>query len=149
MDQPYGFTGNAQSAFVWAIVTAIFVSIPFTAYTIVAGLQTVSAGILEAASLDGAGPFRTYFSIVLPQLRSALAVAALINIINVFNLLPILRVVTGSIPGYDADTVMTLIFKLMRVDFGTASALSVVGFGIVLIVVAVYVRVVKPLEEAR
>jgi multiple sugar transport system permease protein len=149
LEAPYGWTRNADSAFAWAIVVAVFVSLPFTTYTILAGLQTVPREVLEAARIDGAGRWRTYREVVLPHLRSAIAVAVLINIINVFNNLPILHVMTGSIPGYSADTVMTLIFKLMRVDFGVASALSVVGFALVLAIVAVYLKVVRPLEASR
>ncbi|THG35797.1 sugar ABC transporter permease [Glaciibacter flavus] len=145
----YGWTKHADTAFAWSIVVAVFVSLPFTTYTILAGLQTIPAEGLEAAKMDGAGPARTYFGIVLPQLRGALSVAILINIINVFNSLPILKTMTGSIPGYDADTVMTLIFKYIqnqhRID--VASALSVVAFLIVLVIVAVYVRAVKPMKE--
>jgi multiple sugar transport system permease protein len=145
----YGWTRNPETAFAWSIVIAVFVSLPFTTYTILAGLQTVPGEVLEAAKMDGAGPARTYFSVVLPQLRGALSVAVLINIINVFNSLPILKVMTGSIPGYDADTIMTLIFKYIqnqhKVD--VASALSVVAFLIVIVIVAVYVRVVKPMKE--
>jgi multiple sugar transport system permease protein len=149
LETPYGFTKNAVSAFSWSIGIAVFVSLPFTTYTILAGLQTIPADVFEAAKIDGAGRRHTYFAIVLPQLRSALAVAILINIINVFNSLPILKVMTGSIPGYDADTVMTLIFKYIQTDhrIDVASALSVVGFAIVLVIVAVYVRVVKPMKE--
>ncbi|TBN58625.1 sugar ABC transporter permease [Glaciihabitans arcticus] len=149
LDAPYGWTKNAPSAFAWSIAIAVFVSLPFTTYTILAGLQTVPADVLEAARMDGAGRTRTYFSVILPQLRSALAVAILINIINVFNSLPILKVMTGSIPGYEADTIMTLIFKYIQTDhrIDVASALSVVGFLIVLAIVAVYVRVVKPMRE--
>jgi multiple sugar transport system permease protein len=149
LETPYGFTKNAVSAFSWSIGIAVFVSLPFTTYTILAGLQTIPADVFEAAKIDGAGRRHTYFAIVLPQLRSALAVSILINIINVFNSLPILKVMTGSIPGYDADTVMTLIFKYIQTDhrIDVASALSVVGFAIVLVIVAVYVRVVKPMKE--
>ncbi|MHA3723250.1 carbohydrate ABC transporter permease [Leucobacter sp. HY1910] len=151
IDTPEGFgwTRNADTAFAWSIVIAIFVSLPFTTYTILAGLQAIPGETLEAARVDGAGPARAYFSVVLPQLRSALAVAILINIINVFNSLPILRIMTGSIPGYDADTIMTMIFKYMqdqhKVD--VASALSVVGFLIVIVIVAIYVKAVKPMKE--
>lgn len=146
----YGFTANPASAFAWSIVVAVFVSLPFTTYTLLAGLQTVPREVLEAARVDGASRARTYFSIVLPQLRASLAVAILINIINVFNSLPILRVMTGSLPGYEADTIMTLIFKYLdRGDFGVASALSVVGFALVLVIVAVYLKLVRPLEDAR
>ena len=145
----YGWTRNPDTAFAWAVVVAIFVSLPFTSYTILAGLATIPAETLEAAKVDGAGPVRSYLTVVLPQLRGALSVAVIINIINVFNSLPILKVMTGSIPGYDADTVMTMIFKYIqnqhKVD--VASALSVVAFVIVLVIVAVYVRVVRPMRE--
>lgn len=149
IDSPQGWTRQPTTAFAWSIVVAIFVSLPFTTYTILAGLQTVPKEVIEAAKVDGAGAWRTYRSVILPHLRSAIAVAALINIINVFNSLPILRVMTGSIPGYSADTIMTLIFKLMRIDFGLASALSVVGFVLVLVIVALYLKIVKPLETVR
>jgi multiple sugar transport system permease protein len=145
----YGWTRNPDTAFAWAVVVAIFVSLPFTTYTILAGLATIPSETLEAAKVDGASPARSYLTVVLPQLRGALSVAVLINIINVFNSLPILKVMTGSIPGYDADTVMTMIFKYIqnqhKVD--VASALSVVAFVIVLVIVAVYVRVVRPMRE--
>jgi multiple sugar transport system permease protein len=145
----YGWTRNPDTAFAWAVIVAIFVSLPFTTYTILAGLATIPTETLEAAKVDGASPARSYLTVVLPQLRGALSVAVLINIINVFNSLPILKVMTGSIPGYDADTVMTMIFKYIqnqhKVD--VASALSVVAFVIVLVIVAVYVRVVRPMRE--
>lgn len=145
----YGWTRNPATAFAWSIVIAIFVSLPFTTYTLLAGLATVPADGLEAAKMDGAGPARTYWSIVFPQLRGALSVAVLINIINVFNSLPILKVMTGSIPGYDADTVMTMIFKYIELQkkIDVASALSVVAFLIVIVIVAAYVKIVKPMKE--
>lgn len=151
IDTPEGFgwTRNAETAFAWSIAIAVFVSLPFTTYTILAGLQTVPADAIEAAKMDGASASRTYFSIVLPQLRGALSVAVLINIINVFNSLPILKVMTGSIPGYDADTIMTLIFKYIQNQhkIDVASALSVVAFVIVIVIVAIYVKVGKPMKE--
>ena len=86
---------------------------------------------------------------IVPQLRGAIAVSVLINIINVFNNLPILKVMTGSIPGYDADTIMTMIFKYIQNQhkIDVASALSVVAFVIVTIIVAIYVKVVEPMQE--
>ncbi|MEU4361618.1 sugar ABC transporter permease [Promicromonospora sp. NPDC023987] len=145
----YGWTRHPVTAFAWAMVVAIFVSLPFTTYTILAGLQSVPGETVEAARIDGAGGLRTYFSVVLPQLRGAVSVAVLINIINVFNSLPILRVMTGSIPGYSADTIMTMIFKYLQNQrqIDLASALSVIAFFVVIVIVAVYVRVVRPLKE--
>ncbi|MHA7226300.1 multiple sugar transport system permease protein [Arthrobacter sp. AG1021] len=149
MDEGFGWTKNAIPAMAVSVVVAIFVSIPFTTYTLLAGLQAVPGDTLEAARMDGAGRWKTYLFVVLPQLRSALAVAVLINIINVFNNLPILKVMTGSIPGNSADTLMTYIFKVLQFDrrLDLSSALSVVNFAIVLVIVAIYVKTVKPMQE--
>jgi multiple sugar transport system permease protein len=146
LNSPFGFTKQPLPAFITAIIVGVFVSLPFTTYTILAGLANVPRDVLEAAEVDGAGAIRRYFSVVLPFLRNAIALAALINIINVFNSLPILQLLTGSIPGYSADTTTTLVFKILQGEhnIGVASALSVVNFLIVLIVIGIYLRVVKP-----
>jgi len=75
-------------------------------------------------------------------------VAVLINIINVFNSLPILKVLTGSLPGYASDITTTLIFKYKTtLGPGVASALSVVNFLVCLLIIAIYLIAVKPIKE--
>ena len=148
LSAPYGFTQTQGPAFIVAMIVAIFVSLPFTTYTILAGLQAVPGDVIEAAHVDGAGSTARYFRIVLPILRPALAVAVLINIINVFNSLPILKVLTGSLPGYGSDITTTLIFKYKTtLGPGVASALSVVNFLVCLVIIAIYLVVVKPTKE--
>jgi multiple sugar transport system permease protein len=149
MDEPYGFLKNATSGFLSAMAVAVFVSVPFTTFVVLSGLQTIPHDVLEAASIDGAGRIQTYWQVVFPMLRPALAVAAIINIINVFNSLPILKTMTGSIPGNDADTTTTFMFKLIQNDrqIDTASALSVVNFLVIVVVIGVYLKVVKPMRE--
>ncbi|SDO42285.1 multiple sugar transport system permease protein [Nakamurella panacisegetis] len=148
LSAPYGFTQQQGPAFIVAMVVAIFVSLPFTTYTILAGLQAVPGDVIEAAHVDGAGATARYFRIVLPILRPALAVAVLINIINVFNSLPILKVLTGSLPGYASDITTTLIFKYKTtLGPGVASALSVVNFLVCLLIIGIYLVVVKPTKE--
>jgi multiple sugar transport system permease protein len=151
IDEPYGFLKNATSAFLSAMAVAVFVSVPFSTFVVLAGLQTVPHDVLEAAQIDGAGRVQTYWQVVFPMLRPALAVAAIINIINVFNSLPILKTMTGSIPGYDADTTTTMIFKLIQNDrqIDTASALSVVNFVVILVIIGIYLKVVKPMREVN
>lgn len=151
IDEPYGFLKNATSGFLSAMAVAVFVSVPFSTFVVLAGLQTIPHDVLEAAQIDGAGRLQTYWRVVFPMLRPALAVAAIINIINVFNSLPILKTMTGSIPGYDADTTTTMIFKLIQNDrqIDTASALSVVNFVVILVVIGIYLKVVKPMREVN
>ena len=114
LDSGFGFTRRPLPAFIVSMAVAVFVSLPFTTYTILAGLQMVPGELVEAAWMDGANAFRTYRSVILPIIRPAIGVAVLINIINVFNSLPILRTLTGSIPGHSADTTTTLIFKFIQ-----------------------------------
>jgi multiple sugar transport system permease protein len=149
LSKPFGFTQQPLSAFISAMAVGVFISLPFTTYTILAGLAGVPGDVLEAAMVDGAGSVRTYFSVILPHLRGALALATLINIINVFNSLPVLKLMTGSLPGYTDDTTTTLVFKMLQGehDIGLASALSVVNFVIVLVVIAIYLAVVRPMKE--
>ncbi|MBF6333841.1 sugar ABC transporter permease [Nocardia transvalensis] len=152
LDRGFGFTKQAGPAFLVAIGVAVFVSIPFTTYTILAGLQSIPAEIDEAGRVDGASRWQRYRHLTLPQLRPAIAVATIINIINVFNSLPILQVLTGSIAGFDADTTTTLTFKLIRQNqqVATAAAMSVLNFVLIVVIIAVYVRLTRSArEEAR
>lgn len=143
-----GFTKQPLPGFIVAICVAIFVSLPFTTYTILAGMQSIGNDVKEAAKIDGAGPIRTYFSVILPHLKPAVATATTINIINVFNNLPILKVLTGAIPGNKADITTTWMFKMIQQDghIDWASALSVINFSIIILIIILYMVIVKPLK---
>lgn len=143
-----GFTKNPTTAFWAAVFVAIYVSLPFTTYTILAGLQSVPDDVLEAAHVDGANATQRYWSIVFPILRPSIAVATLINIINVFNSLPILKILNET-PGYHTGhTTTTLIFEYKaQLGPGVASALSLVNFAFCLVIIAIYLAVVQPTKE--
>ncbi|WP_433682361.1 carbohydrate ABC transporter permease [Nocardia sp. CA-119907] len=149
LDRGYGFTKQPTPAFLVAIGVACFVSIPFTTYTILAGLQSIPAEIEEAGRVDGASAWQRYRYLTLPQLRPAIAVATIINIINVFNSLPILQVITGGIAGFGADTTTTLTFKLIRQNqqLDTAAAMSVLNFVLIVVIIAIYVKIIKPTQQ--
>jgi len=133
--------GRPDAALIWMIAVAVFVSIPFTAYTILAGLQTIPAEVYEAAKIDGASSVRTYLHITLPLLRPALTVAALINVMNVFNSFPIIWEMTRGGPGYETNTSTVYMFNLKQNFIGESAALSVVNFAVIIVIVAVFLRV--------
>ena len=72
-----------------------------------------------------------YRYITLPLLRPALLVAAIINMINVFNSFPIIWAMTQGGPGSQTDTTTTFMYKLAFrfQDIGQSAALSVVNLG--------------------
>ena len=96
---PVDFLGSDAWIMPSMILVGIFVSIPFTAYVFVAGLNAIPTEVYEAARVDGASPFQTWWRITLPLLRPALLVAAVLNIINVFNSFPIIYVLNDRNPA--------------------------------------------------
>jgi ABC-type sugar transport system permease subunit len=143
--------GEPHPAFIWMIACAVFISLPFTSYVLLSGMQGVSTEALEAARVDGASSWRTYVSIVLPALRPALLVALVINFINVFNSFPIIWTITEGGPGDMTDTTTTFMYKLafQNQQLGESGALAVVNFVIVLVVVAAYLAFVRRDWEAE
>jgi multiple sugar transport system permease protein len=136
--------GIPDVAFWWLMFVAIFVSLPFTTYVILAGLQSIPKDIYEAAKVDGATGWHSYRDITLPLLRPALLVASIINMINVYNSFPIIWAMTGGGPGSQTDTTTTFMYKLAFrfQDIGQSAAMAVVNFSIILLFILFYLRLV-------
>jgi multiple sugar transport system permease protein len=140
--RPADWLGRPTAAYWWMIAVAVFISLPFTTYTLLAGLQTIPEEVYEAARVDGASASRTYRSVTLPLLRPALVVAALINIMNVFNNFPIIWVMTGGGPGDRTATTTIFMYQLKASSIGESAALSVLNFAIVILIVLAFLKVV-------
>ncbi|MBG0816678.1 carbohydrate ABC transporter permease [Planomonospora sp. ID82291] len=135
--------GNAATAMPWLVFVAVFVSLPFTTYALLAGLSAIPPDVYEAARMDGASRLRTYWSVTLPLLRPALVVATLINVMNVFNSFPIIWAMTHGQPGYSTATSTVFMYILKGSDIGESAAMSVVNFGMVIVLTIVFLRVSK------
>ena len=124
------FLGSPTQSFIWLIVVAIFVSVPFTTYVVLAGLTTIGEDILEASTVDGASGWQRYRNIIFPLLRPALLIGIVINLINVFNSFPIIWVMTTGGPGYSTDTTTTLAYKISfrNADIGQSAAMATINF---------------------
>ncbi|MGH8962591.1 MAG: carbohydrate ABC transporter permease [Jatrophihabitantaceae bacterium] len=135
--------GRPFSAFVWMMVVAVFVSLPFSTYALLAGLQTIPAELYDAARVDGASRWRVYRSITLPLLRPAFLVAALINVINVFNSFPIIWEMTQGGPGDETSTTTVFMYQLKQAYIGESAAMSVINFVLVIVVVLVFLKATR------
>lgn len=125
------------------MVIGIIASLPFTTYVLIAGLQTVPDDLLEAAMIDGAGPWQRYRHVTFPMLRFSLVVAFVLNTIYVFNSFPIIWIITGKLPGNDADTTITFMYKIAftaKLDPGEAGALAVINVLLLMIPLIFYLR---------
>jgi multiple sugar transport system permease protein len=142
--------GRPDSALAWMIGVAVFVSLPFTTYTLLAGLQAIGGDLYEAARIDGASRWGSYRSITLPLLRPAFVVAVIINLINVFNSFPIIWEMTRGGPGYATNTTTVFMYTLKQSYLGEAAALSIVNFALIAVIVLAYLRVTNwNRQEAR
>ena len=139
--------GNPTSALAWMMAVAIFVSLPFTTYAILSGLQGIPGSVYEAAQIDGATSWRSYLGVTLPLLRPAILVATLINVINVFNSFPIIWEMTRGGPGYETSTSTIYMIDLKTSDVGQAAAMSVFNFLLVIVIVVVYLSTTRWKEQ--
>ena len=139
--------GNPTSALVWMMAVAIFVSLPFTTYAILSGLQGIPGSVYEAAQIDGATSWRSYLGVTLPLLRPAILVATLINVINVFNSFPIIWEMTRGGPGYETSTSTIYMIDLKQSDVGQAASMSVFNFLLVIVIVLVYLSTTRWKEQ--
>ncbi len=137
----------------WAmVIPSIWRGLPFCMLIFLAGLQSIPQELHEAASIDGAGPIRRFFSITLPLLRPLIAVQLLIQVIYAAYMFAIPWIMFGSNPGKDADLVMTLIVRQSFSNnlFGFGAAASVlVMFAMALWVVIWLAAFRRDLETQR
>jgi ABC-type sugar transport system permease subunit len=148
---PVDWLGDDATVMGAMIAVGVFVSLPFTTYVLLAGLATIPGEVYEAARVDGASGWRAYRAVTLPLLRPALLVAAVLNIIYVFNSFPIVWTLNDRNPGVAHDTMITYMYKIafkssLR-DVGLAAALGVVNVGLILVAVLAYLKVSRWREE--
>jgi ABC-type sugar transport system permease subunit len=148
---PIDFLGDDRWTMPSMIMVGIFVSVPFTAYVFVAGLNAIPGDVYEAAKIDGARPWQTYWRITLPLLRPALVVASVLNTIYVFNSFPIIYTLNDRNPGFTHDTTITFMYKLAfksaEKDVGMSAAAGIFNVLLILIVIAIYLRALKWQEQ--
>ena len=133
--------GQPDAAMAAMMAVAVFVSLPFTTYVLLAGLQAIPGELYEAAKVDGSSRWYTYRRVTLPLLRPAFLVAAVINLMNVFNSFPILWEMTRGGPGYQTATSTVFMYDLKGTFVGQAAAMSIINFALVVVIVLVFLRV--------
>lgn len=143
--EPIDLLGNPTVSFMMLLIVGVLVSLPFTSYVLLAGLQAIPHDIMEAARVDGAGPWKGYWAIVFPLLKPAFLVASVINAVYVFNSFPIIWVMTKGGPGYSTDTTTTFAYKIAfrDQDIGQSAALAVGNFIVILIFIMLFLKLSK------
>ncbi|MBR0367231.1 MAG: sugar ABC transporter permease [Clostridia bacterium] len=139
-----------QIEFAWECGIGIFVTIPFVAFTVLAGLQSIDDAYYEAATVDGAGFWKKLRHVTIPLVKPSLTVSTVLNIIYVFNSFPIIYTITKGAPANKTDTLVTFLYMRAFYDNqkGAATAMSVIGFAILCVAAGAYMMIAMRKEEA-
>jgi len=139
-----------QIEFAWECGVGIFVTIPFVAFTVLAGLQSIDAAYYEAATVDGAGFWKKLRHVTIPLVKPSLTVSTVLNIIYVFNSFPIIYTITKGAPANQTDTLVTFLYMRSFYDNqkGAATAMSVIGFAILCVAAGAYMMIAMRKEES-
>lgn len=134
--------GDPTFAFIAIILAGTWRMSPFVMIMMLAGLQSVSKDLLEAAEIDGAGAWRRFSSVTVPQTRSVMVVVILLTFIWMFNDFSVVYVMTKGGPLQSTMVLPVLIQHLTFINLrmGTASALALMLAVILLALSILYLR---------
>jgi multiple sugar transport system permease protein len=118
----------------------IWKTTPFVSLILLAGLSQVPEEILEAARVDGAGPWRRLFRVTLPTMRNAVAVAVLFRTLDAFRIFDVVFVMTGGAHGTESVSFLAYRQVIGRTALGLGSAVSVLLFLCVVLIAVALVR---------
>ncbi|MFD6140814.1 carbohydrate ABC transporter permease [Promicromonospora sp. NPDC060271] len=107
---------SPDTALLSVTIANIWLGIPFNLVILYSGLQNIPGEVYEAASLDGAGPWKQFWSITFPLLRPVSAITILLGLIYTLKVVDVIWIMTTGGPG-DAST--TLAIWSYREAFGT------------------------------
>jgi N,N'-diacetylchitobiose transport system permease protein len=141
--QDHNWLQDPFSFFTIAMIIVVWMSVPFVAFSVYAGLTQVSGEVLEAAQMDGASPSQRFWNIIVPIIRPVLGIVLLLQVIwdlRVFTQIKLLQD-AGSIAS-ETNLLGTYIYQLGTgsSNFGMASAVSVFVLILTIAISAVYVR---------
>ncbi len=141
--QGHNWLSEPLSFFAVACAVVVWMSVPFVALSIYAGLTQVSTEVLEAATIDGASGWQKLRHIIAPLVRPVLSIVFLLQLIwnlRVFTQVKLLQD-AGSVAN-ETNLLGTFVYQLGtgKGDFGTASAVSVLMLVLTLALSWPYVR---------
>ncbi|MFE1175766.1 carbohydrate ABC transporter permease [Streptomyces sp. NPDC058773] len=117
---------------------------PFMMLIVLAGLQSRPPEVLEAARVDGAGPWTTFRWITVPHLRRYIELGVLLGAIHLVNTFDVIYMLTQGGPGARTTNLPYYIYQraFLGFDVGQASALGVVTVAGTLVIASVALRLV-------
>src|SRR5918996_3067815 len=148
VDDPPGWLSDPDIALYSLSSIVAWQMLGFCVVIYLAGLQGVPPELLEAAALDGAGPFQRFRHVTWPLLAPALTINTVVLLISAFKIFDHVQVITKGGPG--AGTTATIAYNVLDTGFtenrqGYASAMAIV----MLVLIATTAGIVLKLLQRR
>ena len=132
IDRYIDFLGEPWKARLSVIAANVWRGVPFVAITLLAGLQTISPSLYEAAAIDGASPWQRFRRITLPLLTPIIAVVMTFSVLFTFTDFQLIYVITRGGPLNATHLMATLSFQRAipggALGEGAAIAIAMVPF---------------------
>lgn len=140
--------GTPNLAFFSILGVSIWQSIGFYMVIYIAGLQSVPSDLKEAATVDGAGPVRKFFSVTLPLLAPSVTISVFVALTNAIKVFDVIISLTAGGPG---GSTYSLAYDIYRDTFqsnlyGYGTAKALIMFIAVLIVTIIQLSLFKRRE---
>lgn len=148
--EPVAWFDTYAPALFTAIVTNIWLGVPFMMVTLLGGMQTIPGELYEAATIDGASAWQRFVHVTMPGLRSVSMTVILLGTIWTFNMFPVIYLVTGGQPAGQTEILVTgayrAAFQGIR-NYSLASTYGVLILSILLIFALFYRRALRKQGE--
>ena len=135
---PHDWLGDPRLAMPAIILLSVWKNFGFNMVILVAGLQSIPERLYEAARIDGAGPWATFWRVTLPMLAPTAVFVALMTLIGNFQLFAEPYVMTQGGPAHSTLSLVLYMYEegFRWWSFGYAAAIASVLFAIILTVTA-------------
>ncbi len=143
---PWDYKLNGDQAMSLIIFAAAWKQVSYNFLFFLAGLQAIPKSVIEAASIDGAGPARRFWTIVFPLLSPTSFFLLVVNIVYAFfDTFGIIHALTGGGPGKSTETLIYKVYVdgVVNLDLGGSAAESVILMIVVIGLTAIQFRYIE------
>jgi sn-glycerol 3-phosphate transport system permease protein len=137
---------DGQDAMTLIVLAAVWKQVSYNFLFFLAGLQSIPRSLIEAAAIDGAGPWRRFWTVQFPLLSPTTFFLLVINIVYAFfDTFAIVDAATSGGPGKDTAILVYKVYfdGFKALDLGGSAAQSVVLMAIVIVLTVIQFRFVE------
>jgi sn-glycerol 3-phosphate transport system permease protein len=142
----WNHTLNGGQAMALVIIAAAWREVSYNFLFFLAGLQAIPQPFIEAAAIDGAGPWRRFWTIVFPLLSPTAFFLIVVNLVYAFfDTFGVIHALTRGGPSYATDILVYKVFNdgFINLDLGGSAAQSVILMLVVITLTVVQFRFIE------